>query len=90
MKEINSTTNFRVLQWIKLKDKNKRNAKKLFIVEGYHLVMEAYMTKRLVEVITTDDKCEFDVPTYKVSNDVMKKISSLATPHKIIGICLQE
>ena len=90
MVEINSTTNFRVLQWIKLKDKHKRNEKKLFIVEGYHLVLEAYKSNQLVEVITTDKSCEFDVPTYTVSQDVMKKVSSLATPHKIIGICRQK
>lgn len=90
MKEINSTTNFRVLQWIKLKDKENRNAKKMFIVEGYHSVLEAYKTNYLKEVITTENTCEFDVPTYKVRNDVMKKLSSLATPHKIIGICEQK
>ena len=90
MKEINSTTNFRVIQWMKLKDKNKRNAEKLFIIEGYHLIVEAAKTNRLVEVITTEDNLEFDVPTYKVSYDVMKKLSSLATPHKFIGICSQK
>ena len=87
MNEINSTTNFRVLQWIKLKDKDNRKEKKMFLVEGYHTVEEAYKTGYLKEVITTDDKCEFDVPTYKVRDDVMKKISSLATPHKVIGVC---
>lgn len=90
MKEINSTTNFRVIQWLKLKEKENRNAKKMFIVEGYHSVLEAYKTKYLKEVITTENTCEFDVPTYKVRNDVMKRLSSLATPHKIIGICEQK
>lgn len=79
-----------MLQWVKLKDKDYRNSKKMFIVEGYHTVQEAYNTKCLKEVITTDDKCEFDVPTYYVRDDVMKKLSSLATPHKIIGICEQK
>lgn len=90
MKEINSTTNFRVLQWIKLKDKTTRNIKKQFIVEGYHLVEEAYKANQLVEVITTENKCDFDVPAYKVRYDVMKEVSSMATPNKIIGVCSQK
>ena len=87
MKQIDSTTNFRVLQWKKLKDKTARNEKKQFIVEGYHLVSEAYKAGQLVEVITTENKCDFDVPSYKVRYDVMESISSMATPNKIIGIC---
>ena len=90
MKEIDSVNNFRVIQWKKLKDKIKRNEKKLFIVEGYHLVSEAYKAGQLVEVITTENKCDFDVPTYKVRYDVMKEVSSMATPNKIIGICSQK
>lgn len=90
MKEIDSTTNFRVLQWLKLKDKNRRNEKKQFIVEGYHLVQEAYRAGQLVEVITTENKCDFDVPAYKVRYDVMKELTSMATPNKIIGICSQK
>ena len=90
MKEINSTTNFRVLQWKKLKDKSKRSETKQFIVEGYHLVSEAYKAGQLVEVITTEDKCDFDVPAYKVRYDVLKELSSMATPNKIIGICSQK
>ena len=88
MKKIDSTNNFRVLQWIKLKDKAYRRSKKQFIVEGYHTVQEAYKTGCLVEVITTENKNEFrDIETYVVRDDVMKKISSLASPHKVIGIC---
>lgn len=90
MKEINSKDNFRVLQWIKLKDKVKRNERKQFIVEGYHLVSEAYKANQLVEVITTESRCDFDVPVYKVRYDVLKEISSMATPNKIIGICCQK
>ena len=90
MKRIDSTSNFRVLQWLKLKEKENRNAKKLFIAEGYHTVSEAYKTHCLKEVITTEDRAEFDVPTYYVREDVMKKLSSLATPHRTIGICEQK
>ena len=87
---INSQNNFRVLQWAKLKDKNHRDKQKLFIVEGYHLVSEAYKADCLKEVITTEKTGGFDIETYQVTQDVMKKLSSLATPTKIIGICRQK
>ena len=87
---INSTTNFRVLQWCKLKDKTQRDKKKLFLSEGYHLVSEAYKAGRLQEIITTEKHGGFDVPTFQVTSDVMQKISSLATPTKIIGVCSQK
>ena len=87
---INSLSNFRVLQWAKLKDKNHRDKQKLFIVESYHLVLEAYKANCLAEVITTEKSSDFDLATYQVSHDVMKKLSSLATPTKIMGICRQK
>jgi len=90
MSIINSINNFRVLQWCKLKEKVYRDKHKLFIAEGYHLVAEAYKTNYLNEIITTESKKSFDVPTYQVTDDVMKKLSSLATPTKILGICNQK
>jgi TrmH family RNA methyltransferase len=87
---INSLNNFRVLQWYKLKDKKHRNAQKLFIAEGYHSVCEAFKTGFLKEVITTEKESRFDVATFQVTGDVMAKLSSLATPTKILGICHQK
>lgn len=90
MKEINSVDNFFVKQWLKLKDKDRRNEQKLFIVEGYHLITEAYKANLLKEVITTEDKQYNDITTYKVRQDVMDRLSSLATATKAIGICYQK
>ena len=87
---INSLNNFRVLQWYKLKDKNHRDKQKLFIAEGYHLVSEAYKANCIKEVVTTEKNNSFDVAAYQVTNDVMKKLSSLATPTKILGICCRK
>ena len=84
---INSLNNFRVLQWAKLKDKAHRNKQKLFIVEGYHLALEAYKANHLTELITTENNSPFDVTTYQVTYDVMQKLSLLATPTKVLGIC---
>ena len=89
MKKIDSVNNFRVTQWLKLNDKLKRDGLKEFMAEGYHVVNEAYKTGCLKEVITTENREFQDVPTYWVREDVMKRLSSLATPTKIIGICKQ-
>jgi len=87
MSIINSVNNFRVLQWSKLKNKVHRDKQNLFIVEGYHLVLEAHKANCLKEVITTEKNNTFDVKSYQVTYDVMEKLSSMATPTKIIGIC---
>ena len=90
MPVINSLNNFRVLQWAKLKDKKHRDRHKVFIVEGYHLILEAYRANYLKELIITENKSDFDVTTYQVTKEVMKKISSLAKPTKLFGICYQK
>ena len=50
---INSQTNFRVKQWLKLKDKFNRDKQKRFLVHGYHLVAEAFSAGLIEEVICT-------------------------------------
>ena len=90
MAVINSHNNFRVLQWNKLKNKTYRDKQNLFMTEGYHLVSEAYKTGHLKELITTEKNSDFDVPTYQVTYDVMEKLSALATPTKLLGICNQK
>ena len=88
---INSVDNFRVKQWVKLKDKKHRDIQKLFIVEGYHLVLEAYRANYLKELITTGKNDEFKgITAYQVREDVMGRLSSLATPSKMLGICYQK
>jgi len=51
---INSPTNFRVLNWTKLKNKVYRDKQKLFLVEGFHPVQEAYKAGALKEIICTE------------------------------------
>ncbi|MCL2240554.1 MAG: RNA methyltransferase [Defluviitaleaceae bacterium] len=89
MAVINSTGNFRVLQWSKLKNKAHREKQRLFIAEGYHLLSEAYKAHCLTELITTEKAAPFPVPTYQVTYDVMEKLSAMATPTKLLGICRQ-
>ena len=86
---INSLTNFRVLNWAKLKNKTYRDKQRLFLAEGFHPVQEAYKAGALQEIICTEINKNFDIPQHQVTYPVMEKLTSLATPTKLIGICHQ-
>lgn len=78
----------------KIKDIKKLNIKKYrdlenkYLVEGEHLVREAYK-KGVLETLIIEDGCDFnlDIDTISVSYDVLKYISELETPQKMMGIC---
>lgn len=83
---IESVKNERVKYWAKLNDKKYQNEEGLFLVEGEHLVEEAKKAGYLREVIVLDGE-EFSYPEVTtVSREVMKKISALENPPKIIGV----
>lgn len=72
--------------WTKLNEKKYQQETGLFLVEGEHLVDEAKKCGRLKEIIALEGiDVAFDNITY-VSEVVMKKISSLSSAPKIIGI----
>ena len=78
----------------KIKDIKKLNTKKyrdkvgMFLVEGEHLVLEAYKTGCLVELLLEENELfPLDVETNYISNNVLNYISELDTPQKVIGIC---
>lgn len=83
---IESVNNNRIKEYTKLNDKKYRKINKLFIACGEHLVVEALKRDIVKEIFALSSyKGEFDV-TY-VSDDVMKKLSSLDTPPKVLAIC---
>ena len=84
--KITSIKNPKVIFWAKLKMKKYRDIEHLFIVESEHLVTEALKKGIVKEIITTEDN-EYCVPTYNVSIDIMKRISALTTPSKIMAVC---
>ena len=78
----------------KIKDIKKLNSKKyrdkvgLFLVEGEHLVLEAYKTGFLVELLLEEETIfPLDIETNYISNSVLNYISELDSPQKVIGIC---
>ena len=78
----------------KIKDIKKLSVKKYrdktnkFLVEGEHLVLEAYKTGYLKELILENDKLfPLDVETHYVTNNVLNYITTLETPQNVLGIC---
>ena len=84
--KITSLNNPKVIFWAKLKMKKYRDIEHLFIVESEHLVSEALKKGIVKEIITTEEK-EYEVPTYNVSTEIMKRISTLITPSKVMAVC---
>lgn len=84
--EITSINNDRVKYWTHLHEKKFRDQEGLFIVEGDHLVNEAIKNGLAKEIITLDD-FDNDIPTYKVTEDIMKKISSQQTISRVCAVC---
>ena len=72
----------------KLYSKKYRDEFNEFIIEGEHLVKEAFDRGILKELIL-EEGMEFNlnVETNYVTNNVLKYISELSNPSKILGIC---
>ena len=71
-----------------MNSKKYRDLDGLFLVDGEHLVLEAYNSGYLEELILLDGTdFKLDVKTSYVTLEVMKYISSLDTPNGIMGVC---
>jgi len=86
-KSISSVNNPIIKNAVKLKQKKYRNLFSQYLVEGYHLIEEAFKLNLLEVVFFTDDfNLDFD-NAYQVNSEVMNKLSFLTTPPGIIGVC---
>lgn len=85
---ISSLENKEIKRLAKLNQKKQRDLDKEFLVEGEHLVEEAYKSKLLKKIIVLKDIDNFkDIEKIIVSNEIMKKLTNLDTPPNIIGLC---
>ena len=84
--KISSINNEKVVYWAKLKMKKYRDIEHLFIVESRHLVEEAIKKGIVQEIITTEEYLS-DYPTFNVTPEIMKRISSLISPPSIMAVC---
>lgn len=84
--KITSLKSPKVIYWAKLKMKKYRDIENTFIIEGENLVNEALKKGIVKEIITTENK-KYNVDTYEVTYDIMKRISTLFTPSNIMAVC---
>ena len=85
MMVIESLTNSKVKNWVKLSKRSEREEQGLFLVESENLINEAYELGILKEVISTTCT-NYDVDSYQVTEDIMKKISTLVNVPRIMGV----
>lgn len=87
---ISSLDNKKVKFINSLKLAKKRKEFGMFIVEGMHLVKEAYLSDFLEEIYLLENSTlsfSCDIQPIYVTYDVMKKLTNLDTPSDVIGIC---
>lgn len=83
-----SVDNNKIKDLKKLQTKKYRDKKNQFLVEGKHLVLEAYKTNYLKELLLEENELfPLDVYTNYLTNNVVHYLSELETPSKIIGVC---
>lgn len=71
-----------------LKQKKYRDKEDLFLVEGNHLVKEAYNNGYLKELLIPENSnYSLDIQTNEISDNVIKYLTDLETPTGIFGIC---
>ncbi len=88
---ITSLENDRVKHYCKLKEKKYRDKTGLFLVEGMHLVLEAYKAGAVEELILEKDEVlPLDVPIVYVTNDIIHKITQVDTPSKVLAVCRKQ
>ena len=79
-----SVDNNKIKDLKKLHTKKYRDKKIQFLVEGKHLVLEAYKTNYLKEMLLEENELfPLDVNTSYMTNNVMHYLSELETPSKI-------
>lgn len=83
-----STQNEKIKELKKLSIKKYRDKTGLFLVEGKHLVLEAYKTGYLKELLLEQDELfPLAVPTNYLSNNVIHYISDVESPSTVFGVC---
>ena len=85
---ITSLDNDRIKKYIKLKDRKYRKKTKQFLVEGMHLVLEAYKKGVIEELILEKDTVlPLNLPTIYITNEIINKISTMESPSNIMALC---
>ncbi len=85
---IESLSNEKIKYYTKLNDKKYRKIEKLFIAPGIHLVEEALKRGIVKEILLLSGEDNiYDVKTTYVTKEILKKVSNLDSPPKVLAIC---
>lgn len=96
MQEITSVQNPIIKEVHSLQQKKKRNKLGLFLIEGYKGVSEALKSNVKIKNIFVDknfNKDVFDFPeekAYKVTESILKKISTTESPPEVVAVAYQK
>lgn len=86
-----SINNEKIKNIKKLNEKKYRDQSDLFMVDGEHLVQEAYKKNVLEELILLENiNFCLDVKTSYITENVLKYVSNLENSSGIIGICKKQ
>lgn len=84
---ITSLDNLKVKKYVKLKNKKYRDIEKMYLVETNHLVEEALNHQVLVDLLVLEnEQVSYSFNYTYVTKEIMKKLSSLETIPKVIGV----
>lgn len=88
---ITSVDNDKIKGYMKLKEKKYRDKTGLFLVEGEHLVLEAYRAGLIKEILLLEDSVfPIDCDIIYVSNEILNKLSTIETPSYIMAVCYKK
>ena len=83
-----SVENSKIKDIKKLHLKKYRDQESLFLIEGEHLVLEAFKAGVLKTLIVGEESSfSLEVDTMVVSSQVLSYLSELETPQPIMGVC---
>jgi RNA methyltransferase, TrmH family len=88
---ITSVKNERVKAWKKLHNRKERNNTKTFIIEGFHLLEEAWKSDWVIQEIIAEEAVELpnwcqDYKVERVSAPVFEQITQTQTPQGVAAV----
>jgi len=86
---ITSVSNPQIVQWSKLNTVKYRNQTSTFLIEGEHVIEEAYKAKLIEKLICLEEQVPLynEYPVMYVNSSVMKKISKNTSLSKHMALC---
>lgn len=88
---LTSLENDKVKALVRLQQKKYRDETGTYLVEGEHLVEEAYKHGSILQVIALENMPNsYDCDILYVTEDILKKISSLENPPSMMALCKKE